>query len=84
MKSTRMIAYIISGITVGIAGFILMVRAGSVSTSTGQGLEMNVITALVLGGVPLSGGGACKNDWSFDWKLFSYFTKKRINNYWSE
>jgi len=57
---TRMTAYILSGITVGIAGFILMLRAGSVSTSTGQGLEMNVITALVLGGVPLSGGSKVK------------------------
>lgn len=37
-----------------------MARAGSVSTSTGQGLEMNVITALVLGGVPLSGGSRAK------------------------
>ena len=60
VTGTRMIAYIISGITVGIAGVILMVRAGSVSTSTGQGLEMNVITALVLGGVPLSGGSKVK------------------------
>ncbi len=56
----KMMAYIISGITVGIAGVILMARAGSVSTSTGQGLEMNVITALVLGGVPLSGGSRVK------------------------
>lgn len=60
VEKARMIAYIISGITVGIAGFILMARAGSVSTSTGQGLEMNVITALVLGGVPLSGGSRVK------------------------
>ncbi|GAA0804401.1 ABC transporter permease [Faecalicatena orotica] len=60
VNRTRMTAYIISGITVGIAGFILMLRAGSVSTSTGQGLEMNVITALVLGGVPLSGGSKVK------------------------
>ncbi len=60
VEKTRMIAYIISGVTVGIAGFILMTRAGSVSTSTGQGLEMNVITALVLGGVPLSGGSRVK------------------------
>ena len=56
VKATRMTAYIISGITVGISAFILMARAGSVSTSTGQGMEMNVVTALVLGGVPLSGG----------------------------
>ncbi|MFT3985676.1 MAG: ABC transporter permease [Lachnospiraceae bacterium] len=60
VKKMRMIAYLISGVTVGIAGFILMARAGSVSTSTGQGLEMNVITALVLGGVPLSGGSRVK------------------------
>ena len=60
LNRTRMIAYIISGITVGIAGFILMARAGSVSTSTGQGMEMNVVTALVLGGVPLSGGSKVK------------------------
>lgn len=60
VNRTRMTAYMISGITVGIAGFILMLRAGSVSTSTGQGLEMNVITALVLGGVPLSGGSKVK------------------------
>ena len=60
VEMTRMIAYLISGITVGIGGFILMARAGSVSTSTGQGLEMNVITALVLGGVPLSGGSRAK------------------------
>ena len=47
VNRTRMIAYIISGI-------------GSVSTSTGQGMEMNVVTALVLGGVPLSGGSKVK------------------------
>ncbi len=60
VELSRMIAYLISGITVGIGGFILMARAGSVSTSTGQGLEMNVITGLVLGGVPLSGGSKAK------------------------
>ena len=60
VERTKMIAYLISGITVGVGGFILMARAGSVSTSTGQVLEMNVITALVLGGVPLSGGSRAK------------------------
>lgn len=60
VEKSRMIAYIISGITIGISAFILMARAGSVSTSTGQGMEMNVVTALVLGGVPLSGGSRVK------------------------
>ena len=59
-ERTRMLAYVISAITVGVSAFILMARAGSVSTSTGQGMEMNVVTALVLGGVPLSGGSRVK------------------------
>ena len=56
VERTRLICYLISGICIGIAGFFQLSRAGSVSTSTGQGLEMNVITALVLGGISLSGG----------------------------
>ena len=56
VERIRLICYLISGVCVGIAGFFQLSRAGSVSTSTGQGLEMNVITALVLGGISLSGG----------------------------
>ena len=49
-----------------------MARAGSVSTSTGQGMEMNVVTALVLGGVPLSGGSKVKMIGAVVRKLFCY------------
>ena len=56
VERVRLFCYLISGVCVGIAGFFQLCRAGSVSTSTGQGLEMNVITALVLGGISLSGG----------------------------
>jgi ribose transport system permease protein len=52
--------YLVSAVTVGIAAFFSLLRAGSVTTSTGQGLEMNIITALVLGGVSLSGGTKTK------------------------
>jgi ribose transport system permease protein len=52
----RLTAYLISGITIGIASFFTMVRMGSVSSATGQGLEMSIITALVLGGMPMTGG----------------------------
>ncbi len=60
VERTRFIGYLISGVCVGIAGFFQLCRAGSVSTSTGQGLEMNVITALVLGGISLSGGSGVR------------------------
>lgn len=56
----RLIAYLISGITIGIASFFSMVRMGSVSSGTGQGLEMSIITALVLGGMPMTGGMSAK------------------------
>lgn len=56
IKLYRLIAYLISGITIGIASFFSLVRMGSVSSATGQGLEMSIITALVLGGMPMTGG----------------------------
>lgn len=56
IKVYRLIAYFISGITIGIAAFFSLVRMGSVSSATGQGLEMSIITALVLGGMPMTGG----------------------------
>lgn len=56
IKAYRLIAYLISGITIGIASFFSLVRMGSVSSATGQGLEMSIITALVLGGMPMTGG----------------------------
>lgn len=56
IKVYRLIAYFISGVTIGIAAFFSLVRMGSVSSATGQGLEMSIITALVLGGMPMTGG----------------------------
>lgn len=60
VERTRFVCYLISGVCIGVAGFFQLCRAGSVSTSTGQGLEMNVITALVLGGISLSGGSGVR------------------------
>ncbi|KKW28301.1 MAG: hypothetical protein UY72_C0076G0001 [Candidatus Uhrbacteria bacterium GW2011_GWD2_52_7] len=60
VKQIKMFGYMISAFAVGIASFFTMIRAGSVTTSTGQGLEMNIVTALVLGGIPLSGGSKVK------------------------
>lgn len=56
IKVYRMLAYLISGVTIGVASFFNLVRMGSVSSATGQGLEMSIITALVLGGMPMTGG----------------------------
>ena len=52
----KIATYLISGFLCGIAGLILMFRINSGQPTAGIGMEMDVITAVVLGGVSLSGG----------------------------
>ncbi len=52
----QVIPYIILGIFTVLAALFQMGYTGSSSDSTGTGFEMNVVVALVLGGMPLSGG----------------------------
>lgn len=52
----RVVAYLISGVTIGIAAYFDLLRNGVMSTNVGYGLEMRVIIAVVLGGLSLSGG----------------------------
>jgi Ribose/xylose/arabinose/galactoside ABC-type transport systems, permease components len=60
LGSMRVLAYVISGSVAGLCGFFSLVRAGSVASTTGTSYEMNVLLAVVLGGMPLSGGAASK------------------------
>lgn len=52
----KVIAYIVTGVFLVVAALFMMGYTGSSSDSTGTGYEMNVIVALVLGGMPISGG----------------------------
>ena len=52
----KIICYVILGICVVVAALFQMGYTGSASDSTGIGFEMNVMVALILGGMPLSGG----------------------------
>lgn len=52
----KILAYIVMGICTVVAALFQMGYTGSASDSTGTGLEMNVMIALILGGMPLSGG----------------------------
>lgn len=54
--STKLIAYSICGLFVGLAGIVLMSRMMSGQPTAASGLEMEVITAVVVGGVAFSGG----------------------------
>lgn len=52
----RLIAYVICGFTLGIAAYFDLRRVGVLAGNTGMGMEMDVLIALVLGGLSLSGG----------------------------
>ena len=56
VKRTVCLAYASSGVLVAIAAFLFSARLGSTGADTGIGMEITVLTAVVLGGVSLGGG----------------------------
>lgn len=52
----KIIAYIIMGVCVVVASIFQMGYTGAAADATGTGFEMDVMVALILGGMPLSGG----------------------------
>jgi len=52
----KMYAFIISGTTIGIASILYMIKAGGLTRATGNMLEIDVLLALILGGMSLTGG----------------------------
>lgn len=59
-KKYKILAFLTSGLCVGIASFLTIVRGGGVSAQTGATFEMDTIIVLTLGGAPLSGGSGVK------------------------
>ena len=56
VKITEWAAYTLNGLMCGIAGVILTARLGSAQSTSGTGIEMDAIAAVILGGTSLSGG----------------------------
>jgi len=52
----KTMVFVISGLMAGIGGAILSSRLDSGQAATAQGLELDVLTAVVLGGVSIAGG----------------------------
>jgi ribose transport system permease protein len=50
------VGFILSAFFAGISGLILLSQVGSASVNAGLGLELSVVTAVVLGGASLAGG----------------------------
>lgn len=56
VKSMKTVAFIISAALASLAGVLMASRMGSAATTFGKGMELNVITAVVIGGVSMKGG----------------------------
>jgi len=55
-KKSIFCAFLFMGFCIGVAAMFSLFRTGSVSGTTATGLEFDVMIAMALGGVPLTGG----------------------------
>ena len=56
VKTSEFLVYTLNGLMCGMAGLILTARLGSAQSTSGTGIEMDAIAAVILGGTSLSGG----------------------------
>ncbi|MDO8586516.1 MAG: ABC transporter permease [Armatimonadota bacterium] len=56
VKKLRIFNHALTGLLAALAGIIITARLGSASTSAGKGVELRVISAVIIGGASLSGG----------------------------
>ena len=56
VKYSEWIVYIFNSLMSGIAAIVLTARLGSAQSTSGEGIEMDAIAAVILGGTSLSGG----------------------------
>lgn len=56
VQKTRIVNFVLMGILAAVGGMFLTARLGTASTTAGQGIELRVISAVIIGGASLSGG----------------------------
>jgi len=88
VKKMKIWGFVISALLAGIAGLLLSSRLGAALSTSGEGLELRVITAVILGGASLS-GGIGKIWGAFLGVLFMVLINNlliisRVSGYWQE
>lgn len=56
----KLLVFTSAGLITGFASFINVIRVGSVTATSGSQLETQILIALVLGGMPISGGARAR------------------------
>ena len=62
VRRTKVLVFVLSGTLAGLGGIITAARLGAATPTAGASFELSVISAVVLGGTPLTGGvGSIQN-----------------------
>lgn len=56
VRVVKILVFVLAGVLAGLAATLNVMRVGSITASAGTLIETNVMIALVLGGLPVSGG----------------------------
>lgn len=56
VEKTRLLAFVFSGVSIGAAAWVSIVRASTAGATSGNTLSMDLLLAMVLGGMDISGG----------------------------
>ncbi len=88
VKRMKMIGFVLTATLAGVAGILLSSRLGAALPTMGRGLELRVITAVILGGASLSGGygkipGALLGA-LFMGIIANIMVISRVSGYWQE
>ncbi len=60
MKKMAIVAFVLCGIGIGLGAILTITYAPTISRNTASGIGMNVVLAIVFGGMPVSGGAKSK------------------------
>ena len=88
VKRIKLLGFVITSTLAGVAGILLSSRLGAALPTMGRGLELRVITAVILGGASLSGGigkipGALLGA-LFMGVISNIMVIARVSGYWQE
>ncbi len=88
VKRMKLFAFMLSAGLAGVAGILLSSRLGTALPTMGRGMELRVITAVILGGASLSGGSG-KVTGALVGALFmgvvaNIMVIARVSGYWQE
>ncbi len=88
VRRMKLFGFVLTSLLAGVAGLLLTSRLGTALPTAGRGLELRVITAVILGGASLSGGhgkivGALLGA-VFMGLVSNVMVLARVSGYWQE